>query len=194
MRIGIKILQITLMLLLRQSADAQNHLVTHNFIRQKVTEGYFTQKPGTTIPQDNFCISKTEAVNWLYLDESYLPSDNRMPWWSEIVPLPSVSRQVTVYNQSWGWGSCIVEISGLQGFSLQYQICPGDLEYYGSYTASPTYIQATVNNALFYRFIMIVNGVEVEAYDNNEWDEFPRTVYFNAYHLSNGGDVYFMLE
>ncbi|QEH43304.1 hypothetical protein [Chitinophaga sp. XS-30] len=76
-----------LLILITASAEAQNHLVTHNFIRQKVSEGYFVQKAGTTIPQDNFCISKTEALNWLYLEESHLPSDNRMPWWSELVPL-----------------------------------------------------------------------------------------------------------
>lgn len=65
---------------------AQNYLVTHNFIRSKVTEGYFNQKPGTTIPADDYCISKSEAMNWLYLNESSLPVDSRMPWWSELVP------------------------------------------------------------------------------------------------------------
>lgn len=65
----------------------QNHLVTHNFIRSKVAEGYFIQKAGTNIPTDDYCINKSDAMSWLYLIESYLPQEtNRMPWWSELVP------------------------------------------------------------------------------------------------------------
>lgn len=70
---------------------AQDHLVSHRFIRNKVTEGYFMQKAGTTIPLDDFCINATEAKTWLYLIENRLPAEtNRMPWWSELVPVPKV--------------------------------------------------------------------------------------------------------
>ncbi|SIN69273.1 PA14 domain-containing protein [Chitinophaga niabensis] len=85
-------------------ALAQNHLVTHRFIHQKVSEGYFQQRPSTTIPQDDYCISKAEAMAWLYLDESRLPTDSRMPWWSEIIP-------ATVYTPCIGTNFDVCRVS-----------------------------------------------------------------------------------
>lgn len=66
--------------------SAQNSLVTHQFIQQKVAAGYFRQRPATTIPTDNKCITVAEAKAWLFLDETKLPTNGRMPWWSELVP------------------------------------------------------------------------------------------------------------
>ncbi|WP_291911498.1 hypothetical protein [Chitinophaga sp. CB10] len=67
--------------------SAQNFLPSHSFIRQKVAEGFFTQKSNASIPDDGFCITSLEAKSWLYIDETLLPSDGRMPWFSELVPL-----------------------------------------------------------------------------------------------------------
>ncbi|MGO4291870.1 hypothetical protein [Chitinophaga sp. RAB17] len=75
-----------LALFLLQHLSAQNALVTHQFIQQKVAAGYFRQRPATTIPIDNKCITVAEAKAWLFLDETKLPTNGRMPWWSELVP------------------------------------------------------------------------------------------------------------
>jgi hypothetical protein len=75
-----------LFLLLGTSLYAQSYLVTHHFIRDKVNEGYFRQKPGTIIPDDFNTINTRDARDWLYLDEFLLPTDGRMPWWSELLP------------------------------------------------------------------------------------------------------------
>lgn len=69
-----------------QQSSAQSYLVTHRFIQQKVAAGYFQQKPSTTIPADDISISATEAKSWLSLDETRLPVDGRLPWWSELQP------------------------------------------------------------------------------------------------------------
>lgn len=99
------ILFLTLFLSMIKDTLAQNnHLVTHRFIHQKVTEGYFQQRPGTTIPQDDHCINKTEATSWLYLDETRLPADSRMPWWSEIIP-------ATVYSPCIGVNFDVCRVS-----------------------------------------------------------------------------------
>lgn len=87
-----RILSLILMICgLASAAYAQDRLVTHRFIRDKVTEGYFQQKTGTTIPLDDYCINATEAKTWLHLVENMLPAEpGRMPWWSELVPIPKV--------------------------------------------------------------------------------------------------------
>ena len=110
----IRLILYLLCLLASMQGVAQNRLVTHNFIRQKVSEGYFLQRGGTTIPQDEFCISKSEAISWLELDEARLPADNRMPWWSELVPAPQILpcastnftvcyKNLEVYNSCGSW-------------------------------------------------------------------------------------------
>ena len=99
------ILFLTLFLSMIKDTLAQNnHLVTHRFIYDKVAEGYFQQRPSTTIPQDDYCINKTEAMSWLYLDETRLPADSRMPWWSEIIP-------ATVYSPCVGTNFDVCRVS-----------------------------------------------------------------------------------
>lgn len=65
-----------------------NYLVTHNEIRQKVAEGYFTALNLAAIPQDNVCITAANAKLWLSIDATKLPVDGRMPLWQELVPKP----------------------------------------------------------------------------------------------------------
>ncbi|MBO9729348.1 MAG: hypothetical protein J7623_11985 [Chitinophaga sp.] len=65
---------------------AQSFVPTHNYIKQKVTEGYFTTKASVVWPSDDKCINKQEALGYLNLDPSYLPTDERSPWFSELVP------------------------------------------------------------------------------------------------------------
>jgi hypothetical protein len=78
-----------------------NYLVSHNEINQKLQEGYFLKKSGVTVPADNFCITVDEAKTWLYLDESLLPTNGRMPLWQELVPLiPSVTVSFTLAPSS----------------------------------------------------------------------------------------------
>lgn len=62
------------------------YLVTHNEINQKLSEGYFIKKSGATVPADNLCITVAEAIAWLTLDETKLPTTGRMPLWQELVP------------------------------------------------------------------------------------------------------------
>jgi hypothetical protein len=63
-----------------------DYLVSHNEINQKIQEGYFLKKSGVTVPADNLCITVDEAKTWLYLEESLLPTNGRMPLWQELVP------------------------------------------------------------------------------------------------------------
>ncbi|MBC9929527.1 hypothetical protein [Chitinophaga qingshengii] len=63
-----------------------NYLVTHNEIRQKVAEGYFTALNLAAIPQDNACITSANAKLWLSIDETKLPANGRLPVWQELVP------------------------------------------------------------------------------------------------------------
>ncbi|MBC9913361.1 hypothetical protein [Chitinophaga varians] len=66
---------------------AQNgYLVTHNEIRQKIAEGYFTALNLAAIPQDNTCITAANAKLWLSIDETKLPTNGRLPLWQELVP------------------------------------------------------------------------------------------------------------
>lgn len=67
---------------------AQNRLVINQYIRTKVTDKTYTQKTGTTIPNDNLSITAANAKTWLVLEERFLPAQTgRMPWETEIVPL-----------------------------------------------------------------------------------------------------------
>lgn len=85
-----KILYAFCCLLLTQELYAQNYLATHNLIRTQVASSIFKQRPGTTIPADNKCITADEARSWLYLDESTLPTNGRMPWYQELKPCNNV--------------------------------------------------------------------------------------------------------
>jgi len=66
---------------------ANNYLVTHHEIYQKVQDGYFLPKAGAVIPDNNLCITVAEAKAWLNLEEASLPTNGRMPLWQELVPL-----------------------------------------------------------------------------------------------------------
>lgn len=171
----INYLLLLLILLATHAVWAQNHLVTHNFIRQKVTEGYFTQKPGTTIPQDNFCISKTEAMSWLVLNESRLPSDNRMPWWSELIPptvystCPYANFEVCAFSSGVysSCGSWLYE----EGFNVNLnsytrrQIGPGNPFWIGSPTDKQAYCNFTPASTK--SSLMALNNVSGEATSTN---------------------------
>lgn len=85
-----KILWLLICLITVKTAVAQNMLVTHRTIRQQVFAGVFMQKMGTVIPDDDACINVTEAKNLLYLNESVLPTNGRMPWNTELVPLRTI--------------------------------------------------------------------------------------------------------
>lgn len=63
-----------------------NYLVTHNEVRQKIAEGYFTALNLAAIPQDNACITAANAKLWISIDETKLPTNGRMPVWQELVP------------------------------------------------------------------------------------------------------------
>ncbi len=78
---------------------AQSFMPTHNYIAQKVTEGYFTTKPSVTWPNDNKCITKQEALNYLNIDPAYLPADERLPWFSELVPCTATSSLIQMTPQ-----------------------------------------------------------------------------------------------
>lgn len=92
-----KIFGLLLCMLVVKTTVAQSYLVTHRFIKQNILTGYFMQKPGTTMPEDDICINVAEAKNALYLKESSLPADGRMPWWSELVPQKTIPCTGTGY-------------------------------------------------------------------------------------------------
>jgi hypothetical protein len=92
-----KIFGLLLCILVVNTTVAQSYLVTHRFIKQNILTGYFMQKPGTSMPEDDICINVAEAKNALYLNESSLPTDGRMPWWSELVPQKTIPCTGTGY-------------------------------------------------------------------------------------------------
>ncbi|MBV8255098.1 MAG: hypothetical protein JO154_21025 [Chitinophaga sp.] len=66
-----------------------NYLVTHNEIRQKISQGYFTALNLNAIPADNNCITATNAKLWISIDATKLPTNGRLPVWQELVPKAS---------------------------------------------------------------------------------------------------------
>ncbi|WP_341840858.1 hypothetical protein [Chitinophaga caseinilytica] len=83
-----KVLVLMIALLMTGALHAQNRLVTNQYIRTKVTDKTYTQKTGTTIPNDNLSINTANSKTWLVLEERFLPAQaGRMPWESEIVPM-----------------------------------------------------------------------------------------------------------
>ncbi len=96
------ILLLTIAACFTQPLMAQNYLASHAQIWQKVQEGYFTLKPSAPIQNNNICITTAEAKAWLYLQESRLPTDARMPWYQELIPMyvASCSGTSTVTSQS----------------------------------------------------------------------------------------------
>lgn len=95
------ILMLCLLVLTAKYTAAQNFLPTHNYIKQKVVEGYFLQKPNTVIPADDYCISVAEARSYLYVVEAGLPVDGRMPWYADLVPYSSLPTCA-----QGGWSVC----------------------------------------------------------------------------------------
>jgi len=79
-----------------------NYLVSHHEILQKIQEGFFIKKASVTVPDDNLCITVTEAKAWLTLDETKLPTNGRMPLWQELVP----TAQCTGVNKKVVNGAC----------------------------------------------------------------------------------------
>lgn len=78
--------QITTVEIMSPKTINWDYLITHHEILQKVQEGYFIKKAAVTIPDNNFCITVTEAKAWLVLDESQLPANGRMPVYQQLVP------------------------------------------------------------------------------------------------------------
>lgn len=99
-----RILMLCVLVLIVKSVVAQNFLPTHNYIKQKVTDGYFMPKPNTTIPADNYNITVAEAKSYLYVVEANLPTGNRMPWYSDLVPYSSLPTCT-----QGGWSVCPME-------------------------------------------------------------------------------------
>jgi hypothetical protein len=85
-----KIILLFTFILFTNISVAQNYLVTRKLINEKIQDGSFMQKVSTAITGDDYCIDPIEARAKLYLDETKLPADGRMAWWSELVPLRSV--------------------------------------------------------------------------------------------------------
>ena len=84
-----KILWLLICLITVKTAVAQM-LVSHRTIRQQVFAGQFMQRMGTVIPDDDACINVAEARSFLHLNESFLPTDGRLPWNTELVPLRTI--------------------------------------------------------------------------------------------------------
>ncbi|MFX1703454.1 hypothetical protein PV783_05840 [Chitinophaga sp. CC14] len=84
---------------------AQSFMPTHSYIAQKVTEGYFTTKPSVVWPSDNKCITKQEALSYLNIDPAYLPTDERLPWFSELVPCVATATLIPMVTQN-VYGAC----------------------------------------------------------------------------------------
>ncbi|WP_143306615.1 hypothetical protein [Chitinophaga vietnamensis] len=95
-----KILITALTVLGWNMAMAQDFLAPHSYIIQKVTQGYFTTKAGATLPNDNKCITKAEAISYLNIDQSFLPKDDRMPWFSELVPCTNTATFYEMATQN----------------------------------------------------------------------------------------------
>ncbi|MBV7531757.1 hypothetical protein [Chitinophaga sp. sic0106] len=97
---------LTVMLIICFSIKAQpRYLPSHAFIKQKVAENVFKQRPATTIPNDGFCITADEARNWLYLKAANLPTDGRLPWYDELLPCTEIIT-VSPIVQNNVYGAC----------------------------------------------------------------------------------------
>jgi hypothetical protein len=79
---------------------AQSFVPTHNYIKTQVTAGYFTAKASVVWPGDDKCITKQEAIDYLNIDPSFLPTDARIPWFSELVPCKSSAVLTSMVAQN----------------------------------------------------------------------------------------------
>lgn len=114
-----RIVMFSLLLVVAGRAGAQNYLVTRQVINQKIQDGTFMQKTGTTITNDNQCMDVTEAKARLYLNEVVLPTNGRMPWYQELDPLkslPCTSGLTLCAKSNAQYGACGAYIYN-QGFN-----------------------------------------------------------------------------
>lgn len=114
-----RILIFGLLLIASSKVGAQNYLASRQLINQKIQDGTFMQRTGTTIANDNQCIDVTEARTKLYLNEAVLPANGRMPWYQELSPLktlPCTSGLTLCTQSNIGYGACGAYIYN-QGFN-----------------------------------------------------------------------------
>jgi hypothetical protein len=85
-----KIFSLLCCIVITTGVFAQNALLTNRIVNQRIQTGYFMQKVGSTIANNDTCMNKTQAKNSLWLNETVLPLDGYMPPDSSMDPLLTV--------------------------------------------------------------------------------------------------------
>jgi hypothetical protein len=85
-----KIFGLLLCIVIANGVFAQDSLLRNRVVNARIQTGYFMQKVGSTINDNDTIINRLQAKNSLWLDTSALPLVNYMPPNSKLVPLSTV--------------------------------------------------------------------------------------------------------
>src|SRR3954469_17511103 len=85
-----KIFNLLLCIIIVNSVFAQDSLLTNRVVNKRIQTGYFMQKVGSVIDDNDTCINRLQVKNALWLDTSALPVVGYMPPNSKLVPLSTI--------------------------------------------------------------------------------------------------------